>query len=149
MMDLSLLWSPRGRIKRSEFWLGFVIVMALSALTSSFPGIGQLVGVVLLWPQLVIHIKRLHDIGYSGWLMLLPFSVSAVCMTLIVLNGGEALLTATPAQLPALIASAQMRKPLVFFEIAFAVEVAFLCWVGFTKGQAAANKFGPARSRER
>jgi uncharacterized membrane protein YhaH (DUF805 family) len=143
-MNPSLLWTPKGRIARGEFWLGFLIVMVASAVAGAIPVVGPLLGLGVLWPQLVIHIKRLHDIGWTGWLLLFPFSVTATCMTLIVLNGGAALLTTPPQHLPALIASPAMHTPLIFFEIAFAVEFAFLLWVGITKGEAAANRFGPA-----
>jgi len=142
-MNPSLLWTPKGRIARGEFWLGFLIVMVASAVAGAIPVVGPLLGLGVLWPQLVIHIKRLHDIGWTGWLLLFPFSVTVTCMTLIVLNGGAALLTTPPQQLPALIASPVMHTPLIFFEIAFAVEFAFLLWVGITKGEAAANRFGP------
>lgn len=143
-MNPSLLWTPKGRIARGEFWLGFLIVMVASAVAGAIPVVGPLLGLGVLWPQLVIHIKRLHDIGWTGWLLLFPFSVTVTCMTLIVLNGGAALLTTPPQQLPALIASPVMHTPLIFFEIAFAVEFAFLLWVGITKGEPAANRFGPA-----
>ena len=112
-------------------------------IAGAVPVVGPLLGLAILWPQLVIRIKRLHDIGWTGWLPLLPSSVTATCMTLIVLNGGAALLTTRPQQLPALVASPAMHTALIFFEIAFAVEFAFLLWVGITRGDAAANRFGP------
>lgn len=142
-MNFSLLWTPKGRIARGDFWLGFLIVMVASMITGAVPVVGPFLGLLVLWPQLVIHIKRLHDIGWTGWLLLFPFSVTATCMTLMVLNGGAALLTTQPQDLPALIASPAMHMPLIFFEVAFAVEFAFLLWVGITKGDAAANRFGP------
>src|SRR5579862_1402526 len=143
-MNAALLLTPKGRIARGPFWLGFLIVMVLSALTNAIPIVGQIAGLVLLWPQIVIHVKRLHDFGWSGWLLLLPFSVSALCTGMMMLNGGTALMTSAPEQLPALIMSPAMRTPLIYLEVAFAVEFVFLLWVGLTKGDAQANRFGPA-----
>jgi uncharacterized membrane protein YhaH (DUF805 family) len=143
-MDISLLLSPHGRIARGPFWLGLLIVMVLGLLANAIPVVGPLAGLVLLWPQIAIHVKRLHDFGWSGWLLLLPFSVSALCVGMIMLNGGAALLAATPEQLPTLLTSPKMRLPSVYLEVAFAVEFVFLLWVGLTKGDPNANRFGPA-----
>ncbi|MBV9989722.1 MAG: DUF805 domain-containing protein [Alphaproteobacteria bacterium] len=143
-MTSTLLFSPNGRIGRRDFWIGFAFVMVASMLAGALPIVGPVLGLVLIWPQVVIHIKRLHDFGWSGWLLLLPFAVSLVCTLLMIASGGQALAGAQPAEFVKLIAAPQMRKPLVYLEVAFAVEVAFLCWVGFTKGDAEANKFGAA-----
>jgi uncharacterized membrane protein YhaH (DUF805 family) len=143
-MTSTLLLSPNGRIGRRDFWIGFAFVMVGSLLAGALPVIGPILGLVLLWPQIVIHVKRLHDFGWSGWLLLLPFAVSVTCTVLMVMGGGEALASATPNELVKLMGAPEMRKPMLYLEIAFAVEVAFLGWVGFTKGDAEANKFGPA-----
>jgi uncharacterized membrane protein YhaH (DUF805 family) len=121
-----------------------LIVLVASALTNAVPVLGPVMSLVLLWPQIVLRVKRLHDFGFSGWLLLLPVSVSALCIGLAMLNGGSALLLATPASLPALLASPAMRVPLIYVEVALAIEFVFLLWVGLTKGDAAANRFGPA-----
>lgn len=142
-MTASLLLSPMGRIRRRDFWIGFAFVMAASMLTGAIPVIGQVLGLVILWPQIVIHVKRLHDIGWTGWLLLLPFTVSAACTALAIANGGSAIFTAAPQEVARLLVSPEMRKPVLFLEIALAVEAAFLIWVGSTRGDAEANKFGP------
>lgn len=92
----SLLWSYEGRIGRGRFWLGFVLVVAMSM------GFGILAGllgipvhdlsryqaeefgagaalfilvafVVLLYAQLAVYVKRFHDRGKSGWWVLIAF----------------------------------------------------------------------------
>lgn len=142
-MSLALFLNPSGRIRRGQFWIAFLIVMVLSVAAGAVPFAAPVLGLALVWPQLVIHIKRLHDIGWSGWLLLLPAAVSLSCMTLIVLNGGSRLLVAPPNEIPELLSSPEMHTSLLFFEISFAVEAAFLLWVGSTKGQPEANRFGP------
>ncbi|HWA90083.1 MAG TPA: DUF805 domain-containing protein [Rhizomicrobium sp.] len=139
---LALLISPQGRIARTAFWLGFLIVMVASTFVNAVPG-GQILGLALVWPQLAVHIKRLHDMGWSGWLLLLPIGTSVACLTLMVLTGGTPLLTASPAELAADLAKPELRVPSICLEVSFAVEVAFLFWVGLTKGQPEANRFGP------
>jgi uncharacterized membrane protein YhaH (DUF805 family) len=144
-MNISLFLSPKGRIARQPFWLGILVLMVLNMLLSAIPIVGPAAGLVLLWPQIVLYIKRLHDFGWSGWMWLLPFCVSAACVTFMFLNGGAALgSAATPEQLQALVLSPAMRIPLIALEVAVAVGFVFLLWVGITKGDAQANRFGPA-----
>ncbi len=61
-----------GRASRSEFWWFFlfqVVVMLLVALVGS-DTLSGLVALVLLLPSLAVGARRLHDVGKSGWLLL-------------------------------------------------------------------------------
>lgn len=76
-----------GRASRSEFWwfelfvviLGFIITIANSflyiATHSSVIGMVLLYGtnLALLLPSIGLHVRRLHDIGKSGWYIFLSF----------------------------------------------------------------------------
>jgi uncharacterized membrane protein YhaH (DUF805 family) len=88
----SIAWlflSFRGRISRQVYWLTFGYIFSVNAVV-----IGQLIGeqeglffnlAEAIWPfvalgtiyaQLSVSVKRLHDIGYSGFLALasvIPF----------------------------------------------------------------------------
>lgn len=80
-----LLFSAKGRIPRSVYWLKFtlpavaiVIVLAvldvfvLNTYNEEF-GIGLLSGIfslLILYPSIVVGIKRLHDRNKSGWWIL-------------------------------------------------------------------------------
>lgn len=144
-MNISFFLSPKGRIARGPFWIGILVLMGLNMLLSTIPVVGAASGLVLLWPQIVLYVKRLHDFGWSGWLWLLPFTVSTACVVFMVMSGGAALAAAaTPEQLQALVLSPAMRTPLIALEVALAVALVFLFWVGLTKGAAQANRFGPA-----
>ena len=66
-----------GRARRQEFWMfaliNFIIVCILSALDMAL-GIGLLSGIyalAVLLPSLAVGARRLHDIGKTGWLLLL------------------------------------------------------------------------------
>jgi uncharacterized membrane protein YhaH (DUF805 family) len=79
---LSLWLSPAGRISRSTYWLKFIVPMwgiQMVALAADV-GLGltgpELMGaiyvitsLVLIWPGFVAMVKRLHDLGHSGWLI--------------------------------------------------------------------------------
>ena len=71
-----------GRARRSEYWwyyLFYVIVIAVANIidviigTSSTYGgiISGLVGLALLVPTIAVSVRRFHDIGKSGWFVLL------------------------------------------------------------------------------
>ncbi|MCQ2468254.1 MAG: DUF805 domain-containing protein [Ruminococcus sp.] len=87
-----------GRSTRSEYWftyLAFLIVGFVLGLLSSFLSIFKiltgLLSLAILIPSLALSIRRLHDIGKSGWYLL---------MSLIPLVGGIIVLVflCTPSQ---------------------------------------------------
>ena len=74
-----------GRARRREYWCFFLfyllIYFALSILDSLFGafdhrrGVGLLGGVFavgMLIPSLAVGVRRLHDVGRSGWWLLIP-----------------------------------------------------------------------------
>ena len=68
-----------GRATRKEFWT-FVLFMYLSAFLAGIVDgligtdlIGNLVVVGLLLPYISCAARRMHDVGKSGWFMIVPF----------------------------------------------------------------------------
>ena len=76
-----------GRATRSEFWwfclLNFILCW--------IPLVGFIWGLVVLIPSIAVAVRRLHDLGKSGWFYLLGF-VPIVNLYLIYLyaSAGEA-----------------------------------------------------------
>ena len=85
-----------GRASRSEYWWWFLFTFAVAVLlgipalalgTSTSPDGGRTPGtpaipflvaifvfyLVIIVPTLAVTVRRLHDAGYSGWLVLLNF----------------------------------------------------------------------------
>ena len=69
-----------GRASRSEYWWWFlftVIAGAVVGAIGSFIGLTRLLGyalsLFLFLPSLGVSVRRLHDIGKSGWWLLLSF----------------------------------------------------------------------------
>ena len=64
-----------GRASRSEFWwfqlfafiLGIVVEIVFCWNQNVMSIVSGLVGIALLLPNLGIDVRRLHDIGKSGW----------------------------------------------------------------------------------
>ncbi|TWU39371.1 DUF805 domain-containing protein [Novipirellula artificiosorum] len=81
---LWILFSLRGRIPRSIFWaasvLGPLLFLVIWGIAISALGDSSIVGLVSLvllfafiWSALAVGVKRLHDLGMSGWWMILGF----------------------------------------------------------------------------
>ena len=70
-----------GRSRRKEFWLFWLINMAinfvLSFLTAKLGVVGTIItgifGLAILVPSLAVAIRRMHDIGKSGWWICINF----------------------------------------------------------------------------
>ncbi|QRN97586.1 DUF805 domain-containing protein [Archangium violaceum] len=145
----TLFLTPQGRIGRRDFWIGFLIVMVASAVLQIIPFIGQLLGLLLFWPQICIHSKRLHDMGKSAWLLLAPFIVSVICVGVSIATGSMAMMGAARVNESGGDASsagnamAAWGAAMGFMALGFLVGFAFLLWVGLSKGQPGLNRFGP------
>ncbi len=68
-----------GRATRKEFWT-FVLFMYLSAFLAGIANglmgtefIGNLVVLGLFLPYISCAARRMHDVGKSGWFMIVPF----------------------------------------------------------------------------
>ncbi len=99
-MILRLLFSMKGRIGRLDFWMGFVILICSWVLTQviyeqKIKGMGSLlqfinrpdvffhtmrvlvatiaIHILQIWITFVLLLKRLHDLGRSGWFLLIGF----------------------------------------------------------------------------
>ena len=63
-----------GRASRSEYWYFylFVLIADLVLSYSKVPIVDQYASLVFLLPGLAVAARRMHDIGRSGWWMLVP-----------------------------------------------------------------------------
>ena len=153
---LSLFFSFNGRISRAQYWLGATLggVIGAVALVGLFGMSGMSLAeaedpkeaiqavttfgilfiplvAVLCWSGLAIQVKRFHDRGRSGFLVLLPMAVS-VPMTMSVL--GAIASGADPLQ----IASAAQPYTIILWIINFAFFIDLGC-LGSVEGP---NKYG-------
>lgn len=64
--------SVQGRASRSEYWW-FVLFSYVANFISNFiPFIGIIISLALLIPSITVAVRRCHDLGKSGWLLLAP-----------------------------------------------------------------------------
>ncbi len=81
---MSLSTILRGRGKRREYWLGFVVLLALLVVGRLLPHpaarlLANLAGVAL-W--IVLAARRLRDIGWPAWLSLAPIALMILTIAL-------------------------------------------------------------------
>ncbi len=76
------LFSFNGRIRRRTYWIisiiySFIMVALEEATANGFDEGGLIVYFLILipacWIMIATYAKRCHDLGHSGWWMLIPF----------------------------------------------------------------------------
>lgn len=141
-----LFLSFDGRIRRSHFWVGWLVILGVSVVLGWIPVLGSLIAIALLWPYLAISVKRLHDMGRSGWLVLAPFGISIICMVVGFGIMGAGIFAAASSSgyndAAGLGVLAAMGPALLLFSISALVGLAFLLWVGLSESQPGENRFG-------
>ncbi len=63
----------QSRASRSEFWWVVLFVVLLNTIVSPFAWMNYVISLLLIIPMLSLKIRRLHDIGLSGWFLALFF----------------------------------------------------------------------------
>jgi len=62
----------KGRSRRSEYWLGCLSVSLLGIILSGILGDFMWIWSLVIWlPNFALSVRRLHDIGRSGWWLLI------------------------------------------------------------------------------
>jgi len=77
-LDLNYMFATAdGRIGRQTWWIGVAMLFVAGLVVSLLFGSGGLVplvlNLVLLIAGIMLHIKRFHDRGKSGWWVLILF----------------------------------------------------------------------------
>lgn len=79
------VFSFKGRISRSEYlWsllVGYALLSVVSLVLGWIPGVVELADIALTVAFVAIGWRRMHDLGYPGWLTLIPV------LNLLCLNG--------------------------------------------------------------
>jgi uncharacterized membrane protein YhaH (DUF805 family) len=68
-----------GRARRSEYWYFFLFnsiisfVLGIVAGLMGAPFLSTIYTLVVLIPGIAVGVRRMHDVGKSGWYILIPF----------------------------------------------------------------------------
>jgi len=118
--------NPKGRTSRGAFIPALIIVLAAAAFYHFLAKAGrngEWVLLTLLLPALVLHARRLHDMGQTAWLLLAPGGL-IVAAAWLHMSGQDG----------------QLQTGLAL--AAAVVSAGFVIWGCVGKGQAEANRFG-------
>jgi uncharacterized membrane protein YhaH (DUF805 family) len=124
----SVFADPTGRLSRNNFVGGLVVlllVVALYVFVAKAGRNGDWVLVTFLYPGFVMHARRLHDMGKTAWLLLVP-GLPAIAF----------------AWLHLFLPQSELHTPMGW--LAAVLTVAFAAWGLVGKGEADANRFGAA-----
>ncbi|WP_370236151.1 DUF805 domain-containing protein [Brevundimonas sp.] len=138
------LFSFEGRLRRSHFWIGWLICLGIGVVAGWIPLIGFIISIGLIWPNLAIAVKRLHDMGLSGWLAAIPFVANIVGFIMMFASVGASVfmnLAALENEDPAAI-MAVIGPVFGILGIMLLVNLGFLLWIGLSEGKPGTNKFG-------
>jgi uncharacterized membrane protein YhaH (DUF805 family) len=70
----SLFVNPNGRTSRGQFVPALITLLAVVAFYAYLVTgrTAQFCLLTLLFPAIILHARRLHDMGHSAWLLLVP-----------------------------------------------------------------------------
>lgn len=141
----TMLFSFEGRLRRSHFWIGWLILLGVGVVAGWIPVLGGLISLLLIWPNLAIGVKRLHDMGQTGWLIVVPWLVTVVGIFVgFGMIGMSAIMNASALQAEDPLAIMALIGPAFgLFGLLLLVNLGFLLWIGLTDSQKGDNRFGP------
>src|SRR5689334_2659605 len=119
--------NPNGRASRGQFVPALITLLAV-ALFYTYLVTGRNATwcvLFLLYPGFVLHARRLHDMGHSAWLVLVPVALMVVAFAIWLK------LFSLGAQLDGLVPP-----------IALVASAAIALWGCIGKGQGEANSYG-------
>ena len=140
----------RGRASRKEFWLFTLLTvfagvvaaildnaLGLDKLRAGSGGNGPINGLVnlaFLIPTLAVQVRRFHDVGKTGWLLLLPLLAAVPGVIGLALGGDTAgaFKTLNAAFALVLVAVAVLLGALLY-----------ILYLNVRRGNAVTNRFGP------
>jgi uncharacterized membrane protein YhaH (DUF805 family) len=125
----SLFVNPKGRTPRGEFVAALITLLAAIAFYQYLVTgrTAQFCLLVLLFPAVILHARRLHDMGHGAWLLLVPALVMIIAFAI---------------WLHYVTLGAQLDAAVPLIALALCAGVAL--WGCIGRGQAGANRFGAA-----
>ena len=132
----TLLLDPRGRIGRRDLFVSATAMLGIEALLLlPAPEMIAVPGKALaLWIGTAAIIKRLRDIGLSGWWV--PAGIGGLCMWTALLALGSLVVAGSDVMAPGTAAST------ILLGLIMLPAVGITLWLHLLPGDTAANRFG-------
>lgn len=142
----TVFFSPEGRINRQTFWIAWLVLLGVNVVAGWIPLLGFILTLVTIWCSICIHSTRLHDMGKTGWLQVIPVVAWVIAFGVLITSLGAAIMTAVSTggadEIVALAIAGGLGGGLLAMLVAFLVGLGFLLWVGLTPGEPGPNRFG-------
>lgn len=154
----NVLFSPSGRLGPASFQkaalilivIGFVLSLA-TLISVSLGIIAGVISLALIYPWIVIWVKRLHDAGKSGWMVLLVILVylivSMIASQIITGMFGSAAPAAAPTDFSGMMAMIQAQAQATALPNAIVSALISVIFVfagnAILKSDPGTNRFGP------
>ena len=141
----SAMLSFQGRLRRKYFWLSLLILFGANIVAGIIPILGPLLGLVLIWPGVAVLVKRLHDMGRTGWYAFVPYVGNAIAIVVAFIGGGAAVMSAAANgdEVSTAAAGGAIGTFALAAIISLVSNLGFLIWVGASDSQPGTNDYGP------
>lgn len=133
----------KGRARRSEYWyfvlLNIIISLILLGIDSMLGmgmGFRNLYGLAVFIPGLAVSVRRLHDIGKSGWWLLIYYLIFTFSIVGLLIGGLSALIPNSPFG-----ASPNMKIMAISGVVLLISGIWYLIWF-FKAGDVGTNEYG-------
>jgi uncharacterized membrane protein YhaH (DUF805 family) len=68
-----------GRASRSEYWWFYLFTVLATAVADRLSGtVGNIASLAFFLPGLALMVRRLHDVGRSGWWFFITFTIIGI-----------------------------------------------------------------------
>ena len=131
-----------GRARRSEYWyfylFNLIVAVGLSLLTVVIPSLkilSSIYSLAVFIPGLAVAVRRLHDIGKSGWtilILMIPSIIFGIILSLYLFKTYDGY---NPSTLLTILLG-------IFGLITFALAIMFIVWM-CKDSQSNENQYGP------
>jgi uncharacterized membrane protein YhaH (DUF805 family) len=144
----TLFLKVEGRMGRKDYWIGIGILFVAGLICSNIPVLDTLWPLASVYFGVCVYGKRLHDIGQSAWMTLLPFGILVGAAAIAAMLGGAAVLGAAASNSDAAgigaLAGLGVASLIVF--AGGLAALGWVIWLGTRETQAQDNQFGPPRA---
>jgi uncharacterized membrane protein YhaH (DUF805 family) len=144
----TLFLKVEGRMGRKDYWIGVGILFVVGLIASNIPILDTLWPLASIYFAVCVYGKRLHDIGQSAWMQLLPFGIMILAIAIAAMLGGAALLGAAASDSDAagIGALAGLGVASLIILAGSLAVLGWVIWLGTRETQPEENQFGPPRA---
>jgi uncharacterized membrane protein YhaH (DUF805 family) len=142
----SLFFSAEGRVGQKDFWLAAAILFVFGVVAHAAIGIGTVLWLLSTYCWICIYSKRLHDMGRSGWVQIVPWVLGWLLIGAGLVMGLGSLVGLAFSGLPHFLGGmvvGGVTMGIGFVFLSGLMHLVFLLWLGLTPGQIGPNRYGP------